>query len=101
MLRKLREYLSDGRHSQWRYVESGEQGEDMGEWVKKLGSFLDSRDMKSGPVEEVATTDEALAEGVRAWFGDTDCPPIGKDFINRMRAAMLAALLCRMKGEKP
>jgi len=46
MLRELREYLSDGRHSQWRYVESGEQGEDMGEWVKKLGSFLDSRDMK-------------------------------------------------------
>ena len=40
----------------------------------------------------IGYTDEQIAAAVQAWFGDTDpSTPVSKDFINRMRKALLAA----------
>lgn len=68
---------------------------------KKMHGAYEYRELyaapQAAPVEETATDDE-LSAGVRAWFGDTDSPPVSRDFLERMRAAMLAARLFRMKS---
>ena len=49
MLRAVRDFLADDQHSKWRYVESGEQNEDMAEWIGKMDALLDRHRMKGEP----------------------------------------------------
>ena len=65
-------------------------------WSRMLLTLCDAaRALQALPVSAtgIGYTDEQIAAAVQAWFGDTDpSTPVSKDFINRMRKALLAAL---------
>jgi hypothetical protein len=54
-----------------------------------IGCFMAM--IEAAPQPQDSATDEQLAAAVRAWFGDSDFPPVSKEFIERMRKAIFAA----------